>query len=176
MDMIQGFPADHFFALQYAYKLAQPPEVQKMMLMDGGNQPDGTNPRSIQAAQLAAQGYAIDRELMDWQEAVLPRMYARAGFKECSKADGLTTKDMTGNIDMIVSTLPTDFPPFPIPVPATDKYIDKPYSPGQIYNGAPWFVTGAVTTDALPAGTTRDWQGHSFILKNSPLVWIQTTA
>lgn len=164
-DTIWGFPAATVNAFDAAYKASQPPAIQALMMMDGSNLPDGTNPKYNVGIQLAMKGYAVDKEIMIWGWDPYARMWGRGGDGPSNKAMNLTTPDITGQVQLIVSTDPADFPPFQGPVPVVDPaatYIDRPYSVA--YIGAPWYPTKQTITDNLPDGTTLSFKGHSFRL------------
>src|ERR1019366_1445375 len=100
--------------------------------------------------------------------------------KMVTKADGMTMRDMAGRTDLIVSTDPEDFIPFPIPpTPAdpSDMYIDRPYSVP--WQGASWF--DKTPSLQLAPGTIMNhtYQGKVYQLRwqLQPVpVWIQVSA
>lgn len=179
-----GFPVDQDNALAAAYKASQPPQIQALMLMDGANLPSGVNPKMAQAQALSNQGFAIDAALMVFGWDILPLMWERGGYQMVTKADGITVKDLAGVTDLVVSTDPNDFPPFPIPpVPTqpSDTYIDRPYSvpwgpTAGGGTGASWYVKTPALSLADGTTMSHDYQGKTYQLrlqlKPTP-VWIQ---
>lgn len=157
-NTIFGFPADTVNAFDKAYTASLAPPLQELMAMSQANNPDGTNPRTEHAGELALQGYTIDVPIMAWGWDPYMIMFQRG-------IDGLTTvPDGLNQTQIKVSTDITDYPPYPAPpLDPNAQYIDKPIG-GVAYNGAAWFPTPLTVQAKLPAGTILTYQGHTFTL------------
>ena len=158
-DTIFGLPANTENAFDAAYKASLPPALQALMLMDPSNAPDGTNPRAIKAGQLALQGYIIDVPIMAWNWDPYATMYSRQ-----LQGDN-TVKDGLGQVDIKVSTDPSDYPAYvapPAPVDPSENYIGDPI--GTLpYAGAHWFAVQPGTM-SLANGTIMEHRGHTLQL------------
>jgi hypothetical protein len=157
-NTIFGYPADVLNAFDAAYVASLPPALQQLMATSPANLPDGTNPRLAKAADLALQGYVIDKPIMAWGWDPFMTMSQRA-------IDGFTTvMDGLNQVSIKVSTDLADYPPYPVPtVDPNAQYIDRPIG-GIAYNGAAWFPTKLTITSKLSAGTEMVFQGHTFTL------------
>jgi len=157
---IFGFDAATLNAFDAAYTASLPPALQALMLMNPANNPDGSNPRAIQAGVLANQGFVIDVEIMAYAQDPYMTMYFRQLHGLTSVMDGL------GNVKIKVSTNPADFPPYAAPAVPTDPsdlYIGGPIG-GLAYQGAHWYPVLPGSAN-LPNGIIMQHQGHTLQLQ-----------